>query len=113
MSAAEILDNLSGITLAYQFDEKVEELYVGRWTREPGWQATVYDLPSKLPGGYWHCSFKEGCSGTLVLVSTVRDISTLRPGDWVTINGRITRVSQLKTVSLEDAIVRGDNVPFP
>jgi Adenylate cyclase, family 3 (some proteins contain HAMP domain) len=50
-SAAEILANLKGITPSYRFHEKVKELYLGRWTREPGWPATVHDLPSKLSRG--------------------------------------------------------------
>lgn len=112
-SAAEIIVNLKGVTLSYKFREKVEELYLGRWTREPGWQATVHDLPSKLSEGHWHCTFKELGSGTFVFASTVRDVSTLRPGDSVTVSGRISDVSQLESVSLEDAIVWGDNVPFP
>ena len=112
-SAAEIVGNLKGITLSYRFHKKVEELYLGRWTREPGWQATVYNLPSKLSGGLWYCSFREVGSGTLVTASTVRDVSTLRPGDSVTVGGRISDVSQLESVSLEDAIVRGENVPLP
>jgi hypothetical protein len=40
-SAAEILANLKEITLPSQFRKKVEELYVGRWTREPGWQVSL------------------------------------------------------------------------
>ena len=64
-SAAEILGNLKAVTLPYRFYEKVEELYRGRWTQAPGWQATVFGLPSKLAGGLWHCSFKEVGSGTL------------------------------------------------
>ena len=59
-SAAEILGNLKGITLSYQFRETVEELYLGRWTREPGWQVTVHGLPSKLSGGLWHCMLQGG-----------------------------------------------------
>lgn len=106
-SAAEILDSLKGITPSYRFRERVEELYLGRWTQEPGWQATVHGLPSKLSGGLWHCSFKEVGSGTLVMASTVQDVSTIRPGDSVTVSGRISDVSQLESVSLEDAIVRG------
>jgi hypothetical protein len=112
-SAAEILVNLKEITPSYRFYEKVEELYLGRWTLEPGWQAKVYDLPSKLPGGRWHCSFMEVGSDTLVYASTVQNVSMLRPGDSVTVSGRISAVSQIKYISLEDAIVRGDNVPFP
>jgi hypothetical protein len=112
-TAGEILVNLKEITPSYRFFEKVKELYIGRWTREPGWQATVHDLPSKLSGGGWFCSFREVGSGTLVAASTVQDVSTLRPGDSVTISGRISDVSPLTSVSLEDAIVRGDNVPFP
>jgi class 3 adenylate cyclase len=112
-SAAEIFVNLKGSTPSYRFHEKVEELYLGRWTREPGWPATVHGLPSKLSGGGWFCSLREVGSGTLVMASTVQDVSTLRPGDSVTISGRISHVSQLEDVSLEDAILRGDNVPFP
>ena len=112
-SAAEILVNLKGITPSYRFREKVEELYLGRWTREPGWQATVQGLPSKLSGGRWFCSLREVGSGTFVMASTVQDVSTLRTGDLVTVSGRISHVSQLEDVSLEDAILRGDNVPFP
>jgi hypothetical protein len=110
-SAAEILGNLKG-TPSYQFYEKVEELYIGRWTREPGWQVTVSDLPSKLSGGFWFCSLTEIGSGTLVMAITLRDVSTLRRGDSVTVSGKIREVRQLGSVSLEDAIVWSDNVPF-
>jgi class 3 adenylate cyclase len=55
-TAGEILVNLKGITPSYRFREKVKELYLGRWTREAGWQATVNALPSKLFGGSWFCS---------------------------------------------------------
>ncbi len=114
-SAAEILGNLKGITLPSRFRESVEELYLGRWTREPGWQATVHGLPSKLSEGLWHCMFREVGSGTAVAAWTFRDVSTLRHGDSVTVSGRIRDVRQgyLESVSLEDAIVRGDNVSFP
>jgi hypothetical protein len=44
---------------------------------------------------------------------TVQDISALRPGDSVTVSSRISDVSILEDVSLEDAILQGDNVPFP
>ena len=111
-SAAEILANLQGIGLSHQFREKVEDLYLGRWTRGPGWQTTVHDLPSKLPGGHWYCTFKEAGSGTLVFAVTAQDVSTLRPGDSVTVSGRIREVSQLQYVSLEDAILRGDIASF-
>jgi len=113
-SAAEILGHLKGITPS-RFRESVEQLYLGRWTREPGWQATVHDMPSKLSEGLWHCMFKEVGSGTVVTARTVRDISTLRHGDSVTVSGRIRDVRQgyLESVSLEDAIIRGDNVSFP
>ena len=112
-SAAEILVNLKGITPSYRFREKVEELYLGRWTRERGWPATVHGLPSKLSGGRWFCSLREVGSGIFVMASTVQDVSTLRPGDSVTVSGRISHISQLEDVGLEDAILRGDNVPFP
>lgn len=112
-SAGEILGNLKEITLSYRFKESVEALYRGRWTREPGWQVTVYDLPSKLSEGLWLCSFKELGSGTLVFGTTVQDVSTLRRSDSVTISGSIRDVSQLGSVTLQDAIVRGENVPFP
>jgi hypothetical protein len=112
-SAAEILVYLNEITPSYRFRKKAEELYFGRWTREPGWQATVYNLPSKLSERLWYCSFREVGSGTLVMASTVQDISALRPGDSVTVSGRISDVRRPEFVSLEDVIVRGDNVPFP
>jgi hypothetical protein len=105
-SAAEILVNLKGITLSYQFHETVEALYLGRWTREPGWQVTVHDLPKKLPGGHWHCTLEEVGSGTLVFAVTVQDVSMLRRGDSVALRGRISQVSQLQYVSLEGAILR-------
>ena len=110
-SAAEILRHLKDVTLSSRFDERVQELYVGRWTREPGWQMTVLDLPTKHPQGWW-CGFIEVGSDTLVMASTVHDISTLRPGDSVTVRGRISDVRR-RHVILEDAIVRGDNVSFP
>jgi tRNA A-37 threonylcarbamoyl transferase component Bud32 len=104
-SAAEILGNLKGITLAAKFGEKVEELYLGRWTQEPGWQATVHGLPSKYPGGLWHCMFQEAGSGTVVAATTIEDLSMLRSGDSVTVSGRIREVSRLDYVSLEDATI--------
>lgn len=112
-SAAEILGHLKGITLSSQFHETVEGLYLGRWTQEPGWQATVHDLPSKLSAERWHCAFKEVGFGTVIFATTVQDISMLRPGDSVTVSGRIRDVSQLDYVGIEDAIVRGENPPFP
>jgi hypothetical protein len=112
-SAAEILVNLEGIKLPYQFHGKVKELYLGRWTREPGWQAKVHDLPGKLSAGYWHCSFKEVGSDTIILASTLQDISMLRRGDSVTISGKISSVGPLEIIGLEDATIRGDKVPFP
>jgi hypothetical protein len=84
-----------------------------RWTREPGWQATVHDLPGKLSGGLWNCSFTEVGSDTRVWAITAQDVSMLRRGDSVTVSGRISGISSLEYISLEDAIVRGDNVPFP
>ena len=107
-SAAEILGHLKGITASYEFRESVEQLYLGRWTREPGLLATVHHLPTKISGGLWHCSFMEVDSGTFVLATTVQDISTLRPGDSVTLSGRIRTVSQSEYVGLEDAIIRDD-----
>jgi hypothetical protein len=44
---------------------------------------------------------------------TAQDASKLRPGDSVTVSGTISGVSILEDVTLEDAILRGDNVPFP
>ncbi len=90
-----------------------QRLYLGRWTREPGWQATVSNLPSKLSGASWFCSLKEVGSGTHVIAITVQDASKLRPGDSVTVSGMISDLSILEDVTLEDAILRGDNVPFP
>ena len=54
----------------------------------------MYDLPSKLSEGLWHCMFKEVGSGTVVMARTVQDVSTLRRGDSVTVSGRIREVSQ-------------------
>jgi Domain of unknown function (DUF4062) len=108
-SATEIIRYLKENTPSYRFHEKAKELYLGRWTREPGWQATVDDLPSKLSGGSWNCCFKEVGSGTLIMARTSLDISTLCPGDSVIVSGRISDVSLLEFVSLEEAIVRGDN----
>jgi pyrimidine deaminase RibD-like protein len=108
-SVAEVLGHLKGITIPSRFRDAVEALYVGRWTREPGWQVTVYGLPSNLSGGLWYCSFKEVGSGAFVFVTTFQDISQLRPGDSVTICGRIRDVSRLEDVTLENAIIAGEN----
>jgi len=107
-SAADILSNLKGGTrFDYQFRDRVEELYRGRWTRDPGWRVTVASLPSKLPSDAWFCSFKEVGSNTLVMASTAQDVSALRPGDLMIVSGRISDVSRLDSVSLADATVRG------
>jgi pyrimidine deaminase RibD-like protein len=117
-SAAEILGHLKGITLPSQFRESAEELYVGRWTREPGWRATVHDLPSNLSEGsgiapsrrlaparsYWPLQPKT----SLRFAPVTRWL-----GDSVTVSGRIREVSRLEYVSLHDAIVESDNVSFP
>jgi pyrimidine deaminase RibD-like protein len=106
-SAAEILGHLREIRPPSKFRQSVEDLYHGRWTREPGWEGIVYDLP-KLSGERWQCTFKEVGSGTLVFATTVQDVSALRPGDSVTVSGRISEVSRLDYVILEDAILRGE-----
>lgn len=111
-SAGEIFENLKERTLPYQFTESVEDVYLRRWTQEPGWQSTVYDYPSRS-AELWICQFKEVGSGILIIAITVQDASTLRPGDSVIVNGRIKNVSRLRSITLEDAIVRGENIPFP
>ena len=111
-SAAEILSNLKDITLDYKFRGRVEDLYRGRWTREPRWQVTVAILPRKLPGDVWFCSFLEG-SAVIVTASTVQDVSMLRRGDPVIVSGKINDVSRLDYVHLTDATIRGDGgTPF-
>ena len=110
-SATEILSHLKDITLDYEFRARVEDLYRGRWTREPGWQATVATLPRKLPGGAWFCSFLEVGSAIIVMAFTPQDVSALRRGDAVTVSGKIGDVSRLDYVSLEDAAVVRDESP--
>jgi hypothetical protein len=107
-SAGEILANLKGITLDR---ERVKALYLGRWTGEPGWQATVDKLPQK-GAEVWNCTLWEIGSGTCVLAYTVQDISALRRGKSVTVSGRISDVNAM-VVTLEDATIRVDNVSFP
>jgi hypothetical protein len=104
-AAAEIIRNLKESTPPYEFHKRAKELYLGRWPQEPGWQATVHDLPRKLSGELLHCSFREVGSGTLVMASTIQDVSALRTGYSVTVSGRISDVSLLESVSLEDAII--------
>ena len=111
-SAAEIVANLKGIKPSYKFHERVEELYLGRWTQGPGWQASVKELPSKLPGEHWFCSLKEVDSGTTLHAITIQDVSMLRIGDTVMVSGRISEVSQLEFVMLNDADVQSDDVPL-
>jgi pyrimidine deaminase RibD-like protein len=110
-SAAEILGHVKGITLSSEFRKSVDALYVGRWTREPGWRATVNGLPSIVSEGVWHCVFTEVGSGALVMASTAQDLSRLRNGDAVTVSGRIREVTRLEYVGLEDAVVQSDTVP--
>jgi nucleoside phosphorylase len=110
-SAAEINASLKGITLSHEFRAAVDSLYIGRWTREPGWQATVYDLPDGRPGGRWNCNFEEVGSGALIFASTSQDLSALRRGDLVAVSGNISGVSMMRYISLDDANIR--NVPIP
>jgi hypothetical protein len=110
-SAAEIIVNLKAGTPSHLFFEKAKELYIGRWPREPGWHVIVHALPTKRSGD-WFCFFREVSSGPLVAASTFQDLSALRLGDFATVSGRISDVSPLDSVILEDAIVRGDNIPF-
>jgi hypothetical protein len=107
-SAAEILSNLNGITLDYEFRARVEELYRGRWTRDPGWRVTLASLPSKLPSGAWFCGFLEVGSATIVSASTGQDVSALRRGDSVTVSGKISEVSRLGSIHLQNATIVGD-----
>jgi hypothetical protein len=62
-SAAEIIGYLKGIKADSEFRKAVEHLYLGRWTREPGWLVAVHSLPENISGGLWHCSFLEAGSG--------------------------------------------------
>ena len=111
-SAAEIIVNLKRRAPSHLFFEKAKELYFGRWTREPGWQVIVHDLPSKRSED-WFCVFEEVGSGPIVAASTIQDLSALRIGDSATVSGRISDVSPLASVMLEDATVRGEHVPLP
>ena len=111
-SAAEIIANLKRSTPPHLFFKKAKELYVGRRLQEPGWHVTVHALPSPRSGG-WFCMFREGGSGPIVAASTLQDLSALRLGDSATVSGRISDVSPVDSVMLEDAIVRADHVPFP
>jgi hypothetical protein len=109
-SAKEIVDNLKGIRSS-EFHEKVKSVYIGRWTREPGWHASVKTLPSKVSGGeHWFCSLKEVDSGTIIYAITVQDISMLRTDDTVTVSGRIRTISRDECVNLEDAEIQSDDV---
>ena len=112
-SAAEIFDNLGKLPQPYLFYESVKDLYLGRWTRESGWQVIVHSLPNARSGGGWSCMFSEVGSGHIVGVHTAQDLSALRLGDSVSVTGRISDVSPLKSVILDDAIVRGENVTLP
>jgi len=105
-SAAEILSNLKGTR--FDYDDRVGELYRGRWTRDPGWRATVASLPSKLSSDAWFCSFLEVGSAIIVTASTIQDVSALRRGDAVIVSGKISDVSRLDYVHLADATVLGD-----
>jgi hypothetical protein len=111
-SAAEIIVNLKRGAPSHMFFEKAKELYFGRWTREPGWQVIAHDLPSKRSEG-WFCIFEEVGYGPIVAASTIQDLSALRIGDSATVSGRISDVSPLASLILEDATVRGDHVPLP
>jgi hypothetical protein len=109
-SAAEIIVNLKAGTPSHLFFAKAKDLHIGRWTREPGWQVIVHNLPSKRSRD-WFCIFREVGSGPIVAASTVQDLSALRLGDSALVTGRISDVSLVESVILED-VVRGDNVPF-
>jgi len=111
-SAAEIIVNLKAGTPSHLFFEKAKDLYIGRWTREPGWQVIVHTLPSKRSED-WFCIFREVGTGPIIAASTVQDLYSLRLGDSVIVNGRISDVSPVDSVILEDAVIRDDNVPFP
>ena len=102
-SAAEILRNLKGFQ--NNFYDKVDQLYAGRWTRDPGWHAIVDGLPSRVSDGSWSCILNEPESDTLIFADTNQDLSTFRRGDHVLVTGRIKRVSSLGSVTLEEASV--------
>lgn len=102
-SAAEILRNLKGFQNT--FYEKVDQLYAGRWTRDPGWRAIVDGLPSRVSDGSWSCILNEPESDTLIIADTNQDLSTFHRGDRVLVTGRIRRVSSLGSVTLEEASV--------
>lgn len=103
-SAVEVLRNLQS-TNSYDIEEKVEDLYLGLWTRWPGWRTTVRFLPSQIFGERWYCCFEEAGSGTLIMADTAQDLASLRVGDLVIVNGRIRDVSADESIKLEDAII--------
>jgi hypothetical protein len=103
-SAAQVLASLEPIQ-RYDFHDRVDELYLGRWVPQPGWAGTILDLPERS-GDNWFITVKEKDSQVLIMATTAEESAAeLRVGNAVTVLGRISRISLLKSVSLSDATI--------
>ena len=49
-------------------------------------------------------------NGPLIFATTAQDVSSPRVGDSVTVSGKISEVSLLKYVTLQEAVVRCEHV---
>ncbi len=93
MSAGEIVRTLAGQP---SFNNHVRDLYLGRWIREPGWQAWVRSLPGKeeVPSVIWRLSLTEDFTGaSLYAITSDESARDLREHDAVFVVGRIVGIT--------------------
>ena len=104
-TAGSIIDALESIRYSTDRRDHAANLYEGRWIKDPEWRGTVITLPSKIGTDTWSVAVDEEGSDAVIYAITVLDASSLRPGDRVTVSGKISNISG-QWVSVDSATIR-------
>ena len=115
-SAGAIFESLGGIKPEIgghrKFAARVEELFVGRWVKEPGWKGTVEELAERFYKDTWLVKVREDGNTAesvvfLLAYTTDAKAADFRVGDTVAVTGQIKNVSRvvLGIITLNPATV--------
>ena len=77
-------------------EEKLEDVFLEKWIRPPGWVGVVLSMPEKMYAEEWMVILTEQGTGTTFSIFSEHDkFSTLRKHDRIQVNqGQIERISR-------------------
>ncbi len=83
---------------------RMNDLYFGRRIPQPGWAGVVTSL-RRLEDGQWLVEVAERGTSAVIMARSDESLAHLRPGQAVTVVGRIVGVNGCQTITLGDATV--------